>query len=723
MVATGLFLAVANAIAQAPARSDGPTPDVEKTVQIFRTDTRPTLDGVLDDATWAQAASIEDFHQYEPVDHGEPTERTVVYVAYDDEYLYVAARMSDAEPAEIRARQMVQGQAMWFDDSFSVLLDPFNNKRTGYNFQVNPNGNRRDGVFETPTESNEDWEGIWHAEARIDDEGWVAELEIPFKTLNFDPNNSDWGFGVRRSIARRQEDIAWASFNRRVVPGSTGVITGLTGLQQGTGLDIVPSIVTSQQKNFETGLTDSQTDPSLDVFYNFTPSLKGVLTLNTDFSATEVDDRQINLSRFSLFFPEKRDFFLQDVDIFSFGGLARNGIPFHSRRIGLSDNGQPVDLEVGAKLTGRVGRWNVGVLDIQQDGFQGESGFVDSSNAFVGRVAANILEESSVGMIFTDGDPQGNLDNSLVGFDFRYRNTGLPSGKTLEGELWYQQSDTEGVDTDQDAWGLRVASPNQEGFFGQLRYDTFESNFNPALGFVNRVGIERYDVAGGYNHRPVNHPWLRNLGADIRLEETDRIAGGLESRGIAVSILEVENHSGDEFGLAWRQDREVLFEDFEIADGVMIPIGDYEFDHFLIEAGGAEERAFAPDMELDVGDFFGGEILSAEVGFEWRPNRRLFLGVSYEYNDIELPGGDFITRLIQTELNIAFNVRWSWVNLIQYDNDSKSAGINSRLRWNPRAGQDLFVVLNHDFDATGAFRGLRSTGSQLSVKYTHTFRF
>ena len=207
MVATGLFLAVADAIAQDPARSDGPTPDVEKTVQIFRTDTRPTLDGVLDDATWAQAASIEDFHQYEPVDHGEPTERTVVYVAYDDEYLYVAARMWDAEPAEIRARQMVQGLAMWFDDSFSVLLDPFNNKRTGYNFQVNPNGNRRDCVFETPTESNEDWEGIWHAEARIDDEGWVAELEIPFKTLNFDPNNPDWGFGVRRSIARRQEDM------------------------------------------------------------------------------------------------------------------------------------------------------------------------------------------------------------------------------------------------------------------------------------------------------------------------------------------------------------------------------------------------------------------------------------------------------------------------------------------------------------------------------------
>ena len=722
IVTSALLLGASPGFAQGDAEPFRLTSELEKRVHIPRTGTRPTLDGVLDDAAWAQAATIEDLHQYEPVDHGEPSERTVVYVVYDDEYLYVAARMWDREPTEIRARQMVQGQDMWFDDSFNVLLDPFNNKRTGYRFQVNPNGTRTDSVFETPTEDNDDWEGIWHAEARINDEGWAVELEIPFKTLNFDPSNPDWGFSAWRSIARRQESIAWTSFNRRVDPGSTGVITGLTDLQQGAGLDVVPTIVTSQEKDFETGLADSDIAPSLDVFYNFTPSLTGVLTLNTDYSATEVDDRQINLSRFSLFFPEKRDFFLQDVDIFSFGGLDRNGSPFHSRRIGLGDSGQPVDLEVGAKLTGRVGRWNVGVLDIQQDGFQGKDGYVSSSNAFVGRIAANILEESSVGMIFTDGDPQSNLGNSLAGFDFRYRNTNLPGGKALEGELWYQQSDTEGVDTDQDAWGLRLASPNQEGVFALGSYDTFGSNFNPALGFVNRVGIERYDVRGGYNHRPLNHPWLRNLGTDLGVEEVSLISGGLESRGIFFSMLEVENHAGDELGLVWRSDREVLYEAFEIADGVVIPTGDYEFDRMRAEVGGAEERAFAPNLELEKGEFFGGEILSAQAGIEWRPNRHLFFGVEYQYNDIELPGGDLITQLIQVDLNLAFNVRWSWVNLIQYDNESGSVGINSRLRWNPRAGQDLYFVLNHDFDAIGAFRGLRSAGSQVSLKYTHTFR-
>ena len=707
-----LSLSLGQAHGQDSLSSSEPT-ERDKMPRIARTETAPAIDGVLDEPVWAQAPVIDDLHQYDPVDHGEPTERTEVYVLYDDDNLYVAARMFDRDPSQIRARQMVQGQAMWFDDSFSILLDPFNNKRTGYSLQINPVGNRRDGIFETPTEQNQDWEGIWHAEAQINDAGWVAEFSIPFKTLNFDPSNADWGFTVERSIARKQEDIAWVSFNRDVNPGATGVISGLTGLQQGVGLDIVPSVVAGQSEDFETGTTDSEADPSLDVFYNFTPSLTGVLTLNTDFSATEVDDRQINLTRFSLFFPEKRDFFLQDVDIFSFGGLERNGIPFHSRRIGLGGNGQPVDLEVGAKVTGRVGRWNVGVLGIQQEGFNA----VADSNLFVGRVSANVLEESSVGMILTDGDPQSNLDNSLVGADFRYRNTRLPGDRTLEGELWFQQSDTVGLDDDDSAWGLRIASPNSEGLRGAFAYDTFSENFNPALGFVNRSGIERTELQFGYSYRPDSHRWIRSIQTGLNLQNFDRISGGLESRGIFLELLEVETRSGDDFSLALARDREVLLEEFEIADGVVIPPGGYEFDSIGIEVGGAEERALAPELELDVGDFYNGEILSVAAGINWRPNEHLFLGVGYEYNDVELPGGDFTTRLIQVEANYAFDVRWSWVNPIQYDNEADSVGINSRLQWNPRAGRDLYIVLNYGFDASGAFPVcvLRSRSCQSST--------
>ena len=279
----------------------------QKRMAITRTDSPPTLDGVLDDPAWSRAAVIDDFHQFNPVDHGEPTERTVVYVLYDDENLYVAARMWDSEPDQIRARQLIQGESTRWDDTFTIYLDPFNNKRTGYQFQVNPNSVRREAAFETPTRSNFNWEGIWYAEARINDEGWVAEMAVPFKTLNFDPNNPDWGFTLERTIARKQEDISWSSYNRRVNPGSAGLVTGLTGLQQGRGLDIVPTIVTTESKDFDTGITTSDTEPALDVFYNFTPSLTGVLTINTDFSATEVDDQRVNLTRFGLFFRRGND--------------------------------------------------------------------------------------------------------------------------------------------------------------------------------------------------------------------------------------------------------------------------------------------------------------------------------------------------------------------------------------------------------------------------------
>lgn len=691
--------------------------DAEKSLAIRRAETPPQLDGVLDDPVWADAAWFDDLHQFDPVDHGVPSESTVVYVTHDDENLYVAARMLDSEPAEIRARQLVQGQTLQFDDTFGIYLDPYNNKRTGYHFQVNPNSIRTDAIFETSTELNWDWEGIWYAQAQIDEQGWTAEMAIPFKTLNFDPSNGDWGFTVERSIARKQEGIAWVSYNRELNPAAAGLITGLGGVEQGLGLDVVPSVVSTQSEDFETGATTSDTEPSLDVFYKFTPSLTGVLTLNTDFSATEVDDRRINLSRFSLFFPEKRDFFLQDVDIFSFGGLERNGIPFFSRRIGLGDNGEPVGIDVGAKLTGRVGRWNVGVLDIQEEAHAG----ADAQNLFVGRIAANVLRESSVGMILTDGDPNNDLDNSVAGADFRYRNSELPSGRVVEGELWYQQSDTEGRDGDDAAYGFRVAAPNSEGWQGEFLYNQVQKNFNPALGFVNRSDVERTELGAGYTHRPA-HRWIRSIGSGFNLENFDRLTGELESRSLFADF-EIETNSGDSFGVQYNRDREVLFEPDEIWDGVIIPAGDYEFAQAGFEVEGASERAIAPSLEVSVGDFYGGDITSVEAQVDWRPNRRLLMSLGYEYNDVELPWGNFTARLIQIDASIAFNVRWSWVSLIQYDNDSQSVGINSRLRWNPRAGQDFYLVINRGFDAQGAFRGLRSIESQVSVKYTHTFRF
>jgi len=678
----------------------------------------PKIDGMLDDAVWRDAVRVDDLHQFQPVDHGTPSEKSEFLLYYDEDYIYVGARLYDSDPQAIRARQMVQGGTLRFDDAIEFLLDPFLTRRTGYWFQLNPNGIRRDGIYESPTEINRDWDGIWLAEARIDEDGWTAEIAIPFKTLNFNPDNEEWGFTIARTIARKKEEIAWSSYDRAINPGSAGSLDCISGINQGRGLDVVPSATIKHSNDFVAGSDASEFVPSLDVYYKLTPSLTAALTLNTDFSATEVDDRQVNLTRFSLFFPEKRQFFNQDVDIFSFGGLEENGRPFFSRRIGLSDEGIPIDIIAGLKLSGRVGRWNVGVLDVVQE----ESANVDQSNIFVGRAAANVLEESSVGVIYTNGNPTANLDNQLFGADFRYRNTRLVPGNTIQGVAWYQQSDTEGVTADEEAYGWRAEYPNSERWFGELGQWVIEENFNPAAGFVNRSDIIGTKGEIGYTFTP-NGSFFRNVTFKTIYENIDNLDGDLESREVVIEPFSVESQFGDNFELRLKRIDEVLVEDFEINPGVIISTGAYAFDRVQFTLESALERRFALNLDIDVGEFYDGDLLKVGGDVNWRPSRSLFLQLGYEFNDVELPGGSFVTRLYRARADFAFNAKWSWLNLLQYDNVTETAGINSRLRFNPQAGQDMFLVLNRQFNVDPLNRHLSSATSEIVLKFSYTFRF
>ncbi|MYF69954.1 MAG: carbohydrate binding family 9 domain-containing protein, partial [Proteobacteria bacterium] len=620
-IAVSLTMACVAGVAQEAA--------IRKVMDIVRTETPPQVDGRLDEPVWQQATVIADLHQYDPLEHGVPSETSIFYVLYDDENLYVGARLLDSEPSLISARQMVQGQSVEVDDRIEVILDPFNNMRTGYRFQLNPRGVRRDGLFDRGTNVNEDWDGIWHAEAVIGDEGWTAEIVIPFKSLNFDPNNPDWGFTVGRAIPRKQEKMAWTSFDRDIHPSSAGVLSGFSGLQQGRGLDIIPSISLAGNQNYLTDSKATQTDPSLDVFYNFSPSLTGILTFNTDFSSTEVDDRQVNLTRFPTFFPEKRDFFLKDVDIFSFGpgrsgnGRNANGIPYFSRRIGLSDTGQAVDINSGAKLTGRIGRFNVGVLGVNQDGFEGRSGYVDESNLFVGRLSANVLEESSVGMIFTSGNPRSNIDNSLAGADFRYRSRRLLPGRTTEGSLWFQQADSANVEVDESNWGMDFGVNASEGLSGRVEYEVMQPNFDPALGFVRRSNYERGRVWGTYRYRPQGHRWIRTVQSILSIQQYNAYSTGeFETSNYWFRPFRIENHRGDNVSIALMTGREVLVEPFMVAGGTVIPAGEYEESGYQIEFEWAQDRVLAPSVEFSETGYYGGERFSAEGGVSWRPSSR-----------------------------------------------------------------------------------------------------
>jgi len=702
-----------------------------KSIEIVRTELQPEIDGVLDDEIWKTATVITDMHQFQPVDQGEPSERSVFYLAYSERYFYLAARLYDSDPSAISARQLVQGQNMQFDDAFEFILDTFNNGRTGYQFQVNPNGIRREGVYDQPQNLNRDWTGIWLVESRIDDEGWTAEVAIPFNTLNFDPATDTWGFTVARTIARKQEEIAWSSFNRNINPTTTGQITGIRNIRQGIGLDIIPSIAMAASENHLTDTTADRFDPSLNVFYKITPNLTGAVTFNTDFSATEVDNRQVNLTRFSLFFPEKRDFFLQDVDIFSFGGLGgggnfnnnQNGIPFYSRRVGLnSRTGQPVDIDAGVKMTGRVGQWNVGALAVQQ----GDSPGLDGQSVFVGRAAINVLSESSIGGIFTYGDPNSETDNNLAGMDFRYQNTRFSDRYTMRGNAWYQQTDTDGRIGDDKAYGVRINMDTQgDGFGGSTGYTYVGEDFNPALGFANLRGAETYSLMGRFRRFfRRDHPWLRTFNMFGRFDhDRDLATGEMISESLFTRFINLNTHRGDQFGLGVSRSREGLSRDFEIRPGVVIPAGKYSFLNLNGQFEFSNQRNFAPRIGFNMGEYYDGDRRQYDVGLEWRPDEHFFLNLNYNYQDIELPYGDFIVRLVSANVNYAFNSKWSWVNLVQYDNFSSSMGINSRLRWNPQAGEDLFIVINYNFDAEGTFSRLSREQSEIALKYTKTFRF
>jgi hypothetical protein len=428
----------------------------EKSVRIQRAAEPPVIDGVLGEEVWQRAPVIDDLHQVSPVEFAEPSERTEVYILYDRDALYIGARLYDSEPKLINARILRQNQPIGSDDRFFVHIDPFNSRRGGYLFGVNPNGVRYDGVFEGVTQRQFDWDGIWQAAAQITADGWVLEIAIPFKTLSFDPSTTTWRMNFARNIERKNEGMAWVSRNRNTDLSTMGDVTGISQIEQGRGLDVVPSLSLHDRRAIANTTADSGAEPSLDVFYKITPQLNASLTINTDFSATEVDDRQVNLTRFSLFFPERRDFFLQDVDIFQFGRLQQDGRPFFSRRLGISNTGQPVPLDYGAKVSGRIGRLDLGTLVVRQEAYE----TVDATTALVGRVAANVLAESSVGMIVTDGNPTSNLDNSLVGADFRYTNSQFAGGRSLLGDAWIQQSETEGLVGEGGAFGLNLRVPS-----------------------------------------------------------------------------------------------------------------------------------------------------------------------------------------------------------------------------------------------------------------------
>ena len=694
-----------------------------KVANIYKTEVAPVIDGVIDDDVWNSATIIDDFIQVDPAYLSEPTEKTTFYVTYDSDFLYVAARLEDSDPSAIIARVMTHNTGVITDDLIGVRLDPFNQKTSGYSFWLNAIGTRQESIFDTKITNNSNWNGIWYAQSQITEWGWSAEIAIPFKSINFDPSNPDWGFNFVRLIRRKNERVFWSEFDRNANLDSFGVVKGFNDINQGLGLDIIPSVSLKQNKDFAKNKNENSVEPSADIFYKFNPTLTGVLTLNTDFSDTEVDDRQLNLTRFSLFFPEKRNFFLQDMDIFSFANYDqwnRNANPFFTRRIGLSATGQPIDINSGLKLTGRSGRLNIGVLGVQQDSHQS----LDKSDLFVARVMANILDESNIGLLFTSGNPRSNLDNKVAGLDFRYRNTSIYPSKRVEGDIWYTATDTPGVDQDQDTLGVTFAIQGEEGIRGKIEYEVVEKNYNPALGFVNRKDFKRARWWTGYRRNFDNHPWIRSAELFISTQSHNNDqTGNLESYYGFIRPIRLITRSGHNYSVAFNKITEVLTEPFEVSKGVIIPIGSHSYDEWQIEADFSQNSSFSPKIVVKGGEFYNGTKNDLEATLRWRPSNKFFLSSSIKNYDVDLPNGNFTTRLVQISSNYNFTNRLYLYASFQYDNTSSNVGFNTRLRFNREAGENFYLVFDHNANTLDNFSRFNSTYSQFSIKYSKTFRY
>ena len=716
MKSTVRLLAVAGLLLAAAESAAVYTIDGErKSFEIYRTDTPPVIDGKLDDAVWDKAAFIDDFHQTVPEDGARPTERTIVRVTYDDNYLYIAANLLDSEPSAISAKQMIQGKFFYSDDRFWVTLDSFNNKRNDYFFQVNANGVRRDALRENNASFIDEWATIWLAESTVHDDGWATEIAIPFNSISFSPNSDTWGINFGRGIVRKQEFNMWASHERQDWPAYGGEVTGIEGIEQGLGLDVVPSINVSQQRDLVFNESDNGFEPSLDVRYRITPSLSATLTLNTDFSTAEVDEQQVALDRFSLFFPEKRDFFLQDAGIFEFGNIDTNGRPFFSRRIGLSGDGQAVGIDGGVKLTGRVGDFNVGALAIRQEAY----GDVEATDLFVARGSFNVFEESAVGFIATHGDPTSNISNSVVGVDFLYRNSDGLFGEILTGKFWAQQSDTGDRDGDDAAFGAQIEIPSDK-LSAYIGGEYIEENFNPALGFVNRAGIRRAEAGTRYRYRPEQGRW-RAVNAQVDADQVSDMDGNVLSRKVRFRPS-LYSHRDDFLFVDFERNKEVVLEDFSLFGRLNVPAGEYEFDRVRAEIATGQQRPVRLILSVQDGGFFGGDRLEKFVEVQWRQSAYFFVGASFTENVVDLPSGSFTSHLASLRTDVAFDSRWSWGTLLQYDNTAEVVGINSRIRYIPEAGKELLLVLNHGLNVDPANR-LSTTQSDIGLKLSYTFRY
>lgn len=724
-IRAGLFLGLATAFSLLSSPSHGqaspPGPDFH-TANALRIDAAqaPIIDGDLSDPAWSQAMIIDEFYQRQPF-IGEPaTERTVLRIMYDENNLYVGVYNYDSAPDEISVTAMARDGRMFSSDTVQLMLDPGWTRRNGYMFQVAASGGRRDSLLQNNSTNLVEWDTIWDAKVQLVADGWVVEYAIPFRSLSYDPVQTEWGFDLVRSIRHKSEDVIWSSYlptGGQADISMAGTLTGIENISTGLGLD-VQIYGTARYRHDWDGVAGNAISGTAggNAYYKITPALTGTLTFNPDFSDSPLDARLVNTTRFSLFRNETRDFFLQDAAAFEFGGRnfanANNGRPFFSRNIGLVD-GTPIGIIGGGKLSGEVAGFGVGALSVLTADTPDAPGQVLS----VARVVRPVLEESRFGFIVTNGDPTGASNNTVAGADFQYRNSNLFGNKIVQADVYYERSFSNELGED-DSFGIGIQFPN-EPWGARFGFRQIGRTFEPALGFTNRTGIREYGgrVVRRWRFRD---SLVRQLAIGAASDFTTSLNNHLESRETRVDAM-IDTRNNDRVWLEAISSFESVPETFDLPRDVLVLAGNYNWTNIRGRIETSPARPWRISAEATCCSFYNGDGVETEVIFAFIPNQYFEFRPTYEGTFIRLPTGSVDIHVFSLESVINFTPDMQLALEAQFDNISRDFALSARYRWEYSPGNEIFAA----FGQTALIPDSRfqAQTSLFTVRLGRTFQF
>jgi hypothetical protein len=661
------------------------------------------LDGQLDEPAWISADSATDFRQLDPAE-GEPsTERTVVRVLSGSDALYVGVRAYDRDMSAVRATQLRRDADLTVDDYITLLIDSFHDRRGAFLFRTNPNGAMWDGQLVGIDNVNENWNGIWEVSVTRDSLGWTAEFRIPYRTLRFPKGATSLGFNVQRFIRRKNEETLWQSYHRtegllRLL--NEGELTGLDALRRGRPLELMPYVLGRASENDHdatgTSLGGGGVAPKagVDAKLAVSPTLTADFTVNTDFAQVEVDSQVINLTRFPVFFPEKRGFFLESSGIFDFGTQQVAQL-FYSRRIGLREDGEPVPILGGARLSGKAGPWALGFLDAR-------TGSGDEANDLVLRIKRDLFQRAYVGaMALQRSGPGVAGPERSGGFD-----VDLPlviRGQNLEPFAWIAGTQVPGVPGMPKAWRVATDYPNDlfDNFVSLYRID---QGFTPTLGFVRRTGI--WETTGHVDFMP--RPGVLGIRQldfeliptwDIIADEQGSVfrTSDWQTASLQWIPLGATMGSGDRFELDVQRLLDAPNDTFDVFRGVRIAPGRYWWTRGQVQYQSSPGRPLSFNTILSLGGFYDGTSAAAALEATWRKGGHVVLGAGFSRDRVSLSAGAFTAVQATGRVEYAFDTRTSLLAFVQYNNDGQRIDFNLRFHWIPTIGDDVYVVWNSGY--------------------------